>query len=1427
MEITFHPLVERWFLARHRTPTDIQQEAWPRIAGGENLLITAPTGSGKTLTAFLWAINQFATGQLACGTTRILYVSPLKALNNDIQQNLLVPLAELRELFAQAGTPFPSVRVQTRSGDTDSQDRRRMLRHPPEILITTPESLNILLSSKGGISMLTSLETVILDEIHSVIGNKRGVYLMSAVERLVRHSGEFQRLALSATVRPLEEVARFVAGYIREGDSEGSGYRARPISIIESHVHRNYDISVRYPPAAASRPDDQKIWDSLAGDFVERIRANRATLLFANSRALCEKLTYLINVAAGETLAYAHHGSLSREIRLDVEQRLKSGQLAAIVATGTLEMGIDIGYLDEVILVQSPDAISSAIQRIGRAGHGVGETSRCTVYPTHPLDFIEAAVLARAVTDRDLEPQKTVLCPLDVLAQIIVSMTGTSEWDIDELYLEVRRSTAYQRLGRNQFDLVLNMLAGRYARSHIRELRPRVSIDRINQKVVARPGALMSLFLSGGVIPDRGYFQLRLEADNARLGELDEEFVWEAQVGKVFSFGTGQWQIRRITHNDVVVAPARPGSIAPPFWRSEPLNRDFHYASRIGEFLEFADARSDDPDFPGILARDYHMQAEAAAALQDLFRRQRESTGTSLPHRHHLLIERISQGPGRAAGQQLVFHTHWGARINRPLAMALEAGWLERYAEMPEIHVSNEAIVLQLTDNIHGYDILALAPAPRIEALLRQRLEGSGFFGARFRENAGRALLLAKGRFNERKPLWMSRLQSQKLMEAVRKFEDFPLLLETWRTCLQDEFDLPGLQRVLDEIDRNEIRVTEVSTSSPSPFATTLAFDQINAYMYRDDTPRGNMASSLSNSLLQEVVFNPDLRPLLPRELVLAFEARRQRLETGFEPEDEAECLEWVKERTAIPRAEWPWDLPVPRVEEVGHLLVADEDVPAVVAFIAGSAEDPALLANWLQYYGPQTLEEMQARLGVADAVLQPLLTQLLAEEVIVQGGLIEGTAKVQYCDAENYEALLRLLRQQSRLQLEALPLGYLTPFLYRWQTRFESSSTLDRLAETLETLRCLPLPADLWETEILPARLAYDETDLDRLFQEGNLLWIGSQPRSVCFTFPADLDLIGAPRDNKPPLDTAPINTLLPDPTARYSFTGLMDQHNSSASKLGDLLWNNAFMGLISNDTMAALRKGIATRFRIPEGTDLTRSRTRQIRRGGFNQWRGSIPIAGNWFRLDYPPPDQTAVSDLETAKDRVRVLLDRYGFIFRELLQRESTLFQWRHLFRAIRLMELSGELLSGHFFAAIPGPQFASPGAVRMLQDQAPGDLVFWINAADPISPAGPGLSDGSEALPRRVPSAHLVYHGTDIVLLSERHGKVLRFNVPPEHDAISRYLDVLHHLSEQKSRVVIETINDLPATTSPYLAVLQTAFDITRDHRALYIQRNYQR
>ncbi len=1502
----FHPLVAKWFTEAIGEPTDAQAQAWPKIANGEHVLVTAPTGSGKTLTAFLWAINQLVTEELPLGHTSVLYVSPLKALNNDIRRNLLEPLRGLRQVFEDARHPFPNIRVLTRSGDTPHSDRRHMQRHPPEILITTPESLNLLLSSGGGRSILTKISTVILDEIHAAVGTKRGTHLITAVDRLIRLSGEFQRIALSATIRPMETVAEFVGGYRTDGGPYNPQYTPRPVSLISSKADKHYEVQVRYPDEAAEDPGRDSFWDPLVEDFKKIIGRHQSTLLFANSRRLCERLTLMMNADEKEPVAYAHHGSLSREIRESVESKLKAGELRAIVATSSLEMGIDIGSLDEVVLIQSPFSISSAIQRIGRAGHQVGEVSRATVYPTHARDFLDAAVLAEAIGEQAIEAVKPVKCPLDVLCQIIVSMAAMQTWDMDELYSHLRTSYPYRHLGREQFGQVLNMLAGRYADSRVRELKPRISIDRLDNTVSARKGAIQAVYMFGGTIPDRGYFHMRHAETNARIGELDEEFVWENGEGSVFTLGTQTWRVERVTHSDVFVLPNRSPQKETPFWRAEDHGRDFHFSERIGLFLEEANRRLDDPDYLDELQRQNCMDETAAEQLVDFLQRQKDATDCDLPHRHHLLIEIVETGHEGIPGNQVVIHTFWGAKVNRPYGVALASAWADRFGYQLEVHATDDGVVLMLPDELPPAELLSLVTSSTLQPLLRRQLEGSGFFCARFRECAGTSLLLtSSGKMNQRMPLWLSRLRSQKLMTAVMSYEDFPILLETWRTCLQDEFDLDSLQQVLAELESGSIRWTAVPTAYASPMAQNAAWRQINEYMYMGDYSTATTTSMLRNDLLRDVVFTPGLRPTVSQTLVRQFEQKRQRLSPGYSPQTSIDLIDWVKERLLIPAPEWETLLDAIRSdhnlkpEEIlspiaaklvrikpsdasDSLIVALEMMPRICALYdniesidcesigdpkvplhfkpeiqdANSSTDDdvqeltSIIGEWLQFYGSTTSERIGETLGIGEDQLSLALDDLVDSQRIIVGQLVEDVAAETLCDSENFEILLRLTRRDAAPSFEPLEFEWLTVFLANFQKLTTPADNLDDLLGTIEQLACYPVTAGLWESEIFPARSrTYNTSWIDSAMLEGSLRWIGGENRRVTFYFEEDFDLMQEETAEDRPhqielvhgeeddveahrLDTSEngaLDDLFPEETGRYDFSSLMRTSSMNAARLTDQLWEFVWEGRVANDTFLALRRGVLSKFKPPEvGVDKGRGRGRRIsHRAEFARWKGSSSHVGNWYRLPTLEHSDDLLESEERKKDRARLLLDRYGILFRELLQRESPAFRWSNVFRSLRIMELSGEVLAGYFFHGIPGPQFISHQAFRVLSRQLPDDKVYWINATDPVSLCGVQLDAVKGKLPKRVPGSHLVYRGRQIVMISERNGKSLKFNVPSDDLQMQECLGVLHHLLKREfqplRRITIETINGEDAARSPYADPLRTAFEVTIDYKHLILNR----
>jgi ATP-dependent Lhr-like helicase len=1509
----FHPLVARWFADRLGEPTEVQARSWPAIAAGRHVLVSAPTGTGKTLAAFLWGVDRLVRGGLPAGTVRILYVSPLKALNNDVRENLVAPLRELAGVFAAAGEPFPALRVETRSGDTPPSARRRMTSRPPEILITTPESLNLLLSSHGGRSMLGGLATVILDEIHAVAGTKRGTHLVTAVERLVRLSGEFQRIALSATVRPLAAIADLVAGFEVTTGSAGPSYRKRRVEVIDCPMAKRLEISVRFPPggtappapattlatAAASptAPDtsaapDDELWRGLARECRAIIARNRSTLFFVNSRRHAEKVARFINEDAGSVVAWAHHGSLSREMRLVVEQRLKRGELAAIVATSSLELGIDIGALDEVVLVGSPFTVGSAVQRLGRSGHRVGAASRAVLFPLHGRDLVDAAVLARCVVEGDIEEAEPVVSPLDVLAQVMVSMTGVETWRVEELFDALRASLPFHRLPRQQFDLVLRMLAGRYADTRLRELEPLVAVDAIDATVQARAGAVRRLYANGGTIPDRGYFSLRAADSGALIGELDEEFVWERSVGDAFVFGTQGWRIRRITHQDVEVVPVEGRSGMSPFWKAEEVNRRPHLALRVATALESWNDRLRDPQLHRELARENRLEPGAAEALVEYLRRQREATGSDLPHRHHVLVEHVrdvrstSRKPALVGpeGCTVVVHTLWGGAVNKPFGLALRAAWQERFGWAPELFQDNDALLLFLPEDIGAREVLGLVTPENLERFLRKGLEASGFFGARFRENAARALLLPRSSGARRMPLWLTRERAKNLFEAASRYEDFPMLLETWRTCLRDEFDLAGLGGLLAEMASGAIRVGECTTPAPSPFCSGVLWRETNSFMYEDDTPRASGGTALSADLVRELVLSADLRPRVDPSLATELAARLGRTAEGWSPRGGMELLEWLKERIAVTAGEWDVllaacerDHGTPRAELLADLadrveqrtlaaggtgvpvVVAREMLPRIERAIRGEGDELAgVVAEWLRASGPIEPERLAGVFGLAADRADAVLRDLVEEEAVVVDRLLSGSDAVQVCDRQNLESLLRLARARARPRLESVPADRLPLFLARRQGLVGGGGAVDsgeevaagpreRLQSALEPLFGFGLPVRLWEEEVLPARLdGYRAGLLDDLAGSSGLGWFGCGRQRIGLAFPEDFELYlerGA-------ADAEGLDRIFPDRAGRFGFWDLADASRLPSAELSDRLWELAWAGAVSNDSFAVLRRGVQDRFRaVNLGRDESARPGRRPfgRRAGFTRWQSSRPAAGLWYRTDRAAaaeaedaaavqrpalgeaagPGRDLVDIEELNRDRVRQLAVRYGVLFRELLENELPALRWSAMFRTMRLMELSGELVTGRFFDGVPGPQFALPGIAAELPGPAErahpaGEPVWWTNACDPASLCGVAVPGLKETLPSRLPTTRVVYRGSAVVLVSRRRGRDLEFRVPADDPVLPRCLAFVEATVSRDVRAPaalhVETINGMTATESPYRPAL-LSFGFVEDFRRL--------
>ncbi len=1455
-----HPEVEAWFGRRYGTPTEVQARTWPLIASGVHVLATAPTGSGKTLAAFLVALDRLLTGQWETGRTRVLYLSPLKALNTDIQRNLAEPLAGLSAALRQSGLAPPAIAVATRSGDTPEAERRRMLRHPPEILATTPESLNLLLLSQAGRRMLEGVQLVILDEIHAVVDSRRGLHLMTAVERLSRLAAEPQRLALSATVAPLEDVAGFVGGYCRSGPVDNPSWQPRRVEIVDCRGEKRYELAVvsclagdledprpeeervaAAPPPNVGPADEDPFWEQLQDDLRRRIRANRTSLVFANSRRMAEKVTRLLNQDQDQLFAYSHHGSLSREVREVVETRFKAGELPAIVATSSLELGIDIGDLDEVLLLQSPPSIASTVQRLGRAGHQVGAVSRGRLYPTHGRDLLGAAVLAQAVAERAIEPVRLVGPALDVLAQVILAETLDQPVGISELYQRVRCCTAYHELPERHFELVLEMLAGRFADSRLRELAPRVMLDRVAGTVEARRGSRRLLAQCGGTIPDRGYFHLRLAGTRARLGELDEEFVWERSVGDAFTLGAQSWRIVEITHNDVLVAPGRADAPMAPFWKGEEQDRPAALSQRLSEALMRLDRwveqypvppASGDPLVAEIVAA-FGLERAAAVSLAGLVRRQRIATGTGLPHHQHLVIEEVRDPTDPAAPMRLLLHTGWGGAVNRPFALVLAEAWERRFGGSCRAIHDDDIVLVEAPHTLDQRELLSLVDPNDLEELLRARLPRTGYFGARFREIAQVAMLLPRGSAGRRIPLWLNRQRAKRLLEAVAREPEFPLTLETWRTSLAEGHDLERLRRHLQRVIAGEVRISWRMTSTPSPFASGVMWKQTNQRMYEDDAPDGRGAE-VGSSLLDQLLLGGDAR--VEAGVVTELEAKLARTAPGWAPSWGSELAAWIEERVALDAQEWSALLAAverdwgPAPEGHGQFLaqrvvkVEREGTPLRVATglarrVADEVLEASLLGEWFAtrvLVAPSTLE---SHFGAACAAA---LDEL--EDQVVEGPFLRGSPARWWVDRANLDRLVRAARRARAPRLDSRPIGHLPLFLACW-TGLATVSSEDAPAfeRTLERLAGFPVPAAAFETELLVARFpSYQPTWLDRVVGEGSWIWTGAGRRRLLVSRVEDLELVldAESRDRDAELSAVIAAAGARGPELARTF-------GTSVAAVEARLWDGVWAGRLTNEDPGELRRAIACGFEAPKPEPERRPQAPGRRRshGVVARWRANLGVGGRWLLLPREQEELDPLDALELDKDRARLVLGRYGVVFRELLVRELPSLSWGRLFRALRLLELAGEIQSGRFFDDLSGPQFALPAAIKLLSGGLPDDASWWCSALDPAAPSGLGIA--SLQAPRRLAGNAIAYRGAAAIGVLE--GKRLELVPGPDDPdlamAIAPLRARLGRSVAPEASVSITSINGVDATRSPYLAALAAFAEVSRTGRGIRLWRRW--
>ncbi len=1503
----FTPATQDWFRGAFAAPTAAQAGAWDAISDGKHALVVAPTGSGKTLSAFLWAIDSvFRERMDAVETpgdsprTRILYISPLKALGVDVERNLRSPLVGIGQSARRLGVPAPEVTVGVRSGDTTSSDRRRLVSDPPDILITTPESLYLMLTSRAG-ETLRGVHTVIIDEVHAVAATKRGAHLAVSLERLDALRSDrgaeapAQRIGLSATVRPIDEVARFLGG-------------SAPVEIVAPRAVKTFELGVvvpiddmRNPPpppgtsAAADEPAEYtevtgSVWPHVEEAIVDRVLENRSTIVFANSRRLAERLTGRLNeiyserigapvpepagppaammAQAGSTagaepvLAKAHHGSVSKEQRAIVEDELKSGMLRCVVATSSLELGIDMGAVDLVIQVEAPPSAASGLQRVGRAGHQVGEVSRADLFPKHRGDVLHTAIVTERMLAGQIEAIAVPRNPLDILAQQTVAACALDPLDVEGWFETIRRSAPFASLPRSAYEATLDLLAGKFPSDEFAELRPRVVWDR-------DAGAQRIAVTSGGTIPDRGLFGVFVagETTGARVGELDEEMVYESRVGDVFTLGTTSWRIAEITHDRVNVIPAfgQPGKV--PFWHGDGIGRPFELGEALGRFSR--EVSTAEPAKAAQRLIDAGLDERARDNLLGYLAEQREATGT-LPTDRTLTVER---GHDEVGDWRIILHSPFGMKVHAPWALAINARVRERLGVEGSAVASDDGIIVRIPDadaEPPGADLFVFDPE-ELEQLVTAEVGGSALFASRFRECAARALLMPRTNPNRRTPLWQQRQRSAQLLEVARRHPTFPVILETLREVLQDVYDLPSLRRLATDIAERRIRLVETEPAQPSPFARDLLFGYVGAFMYEGDSPlaeRRAAALSVDPALLGELLGTVEMRELLDPEVITQFEREAQRLDParrmrgiegvadllrmlgpldaaeagarlegaeGLPPDTTAEAAGHLAALVAAHRAIEVTVAGVRRVaaiEDAGRLrdgLGTALPVGIPVAFLEPVA-DPLgdLVSRYARTHGPFATDAVAARFGLGAAVARHTLQRLESAGRLNSGYFLpanSGSAsdEKEWCDAD----VLRRLRMRSlaaiRGSVEPVSAEAYARFLPDWQHLTRPLEGVDGVLSVIEQFAGVPIPASAWESLVLPGRVRdYAPAMLDELTAAGEVVWAGhgALPGRDGWVslHPVDLAPFTLPFPEEAPAPASLEERLLDalrlgGASFAPALRAMVDAENEQS--VLDALWTLTWQGHVTNDTFAPVRALIAGGSQAHKTTRRA-PRTRTYRGVSLSRPTTARPttLGGRWSVLPEADPDAARRATVTAG-----LLLDRYGVVTRGAVQAEGVPGGFAQTYRVLAGFEEAGHARRGYVIERLGAAQFAASATVDRLRTfsglaDPPPRQAITLAATDPANPYGAALPwpriDEVSHRPGRKAGGLVVLVDGSLVLYLERGGRtVLAFT--DDIDVLQAAAADLAAASRLRrlETLTVEKVNGEGVYGSPIAAVLRDA------------------
>ena len=1400
----FHAPVREWFEAVFPAPTRPQRLGWPAIGRGDSTLILAPTGTGKTLAAFLWAIDRvmFSPVPEKLRRCRILYISPIKALAVDVERNLQSPLVGIAQAAQRAGVAFHQPSVAIRTGDTPALERARFLRHPSDILITTPESIYLMLTSNAR-EMLRTVETVIVDEIHALAPTKRGSHLALSLERLETLCGRpLQRIGLSATQRPLEEVAHFLGGaetgrtarkaardpeaeILSEFEGDDAEPKYREVQIVDAGELKRLELTVEVPIEDMARLDEidvlpsgpasqgpvrPSIWSAIHPKLLALVRAHTSTILFVNNRRLAERISGAINDLAGETLVRAHHGSVAAPQRKEIEDRLKMGTLRGLVATSSLELGIDMGAVDLVVQIESPPSVASGMQRVGRASHQVGGVSAAVIYPKFRGDLVACAAITRAMYQGQVEALHYPRNPLDVLAQQLVAMVAMDEWSVADLFRAVRRAAPYAALTRGVFDSVLDMLSGRYASDEFAELRPRVTWDRVAQRVTARQGARNVAVVNGGTIPDRGLFGVFLVGaeKGSRVGELDEEMVFESRTGDTIVLGASTWRIEEITHDRVTVSPApgQPGKM--PFWHGDTAGRPAEFGRRIGEMTrELLELPR--PVAYARLVEEHSLDTNAAENLMRYLEEQAAATGR-VPSDRDIVIERC---PDELGDWRVCVLTPFGARVHAPWCMAATAKLRAERGVDAETMWTDDGFVIRLPEDADALDTAWLLPsAAELKDLVLRQLGSTSLFAAKFREAAARALLLPRRRPGVRAPLWQQRKRAADLLSVASRYSSFPMLLETYRECVRDVFDLASATSILREIQRGKIRVTSLDSPKPSPFASTLLFSYIANYIYDGDAPlaeRRAQALAIDPSQLEEILGSTDLRELLDREALLEVEQQLQALDPDYQArhpdglhdlvlrlgdltEDEiaARCTDpaaldkLLRARRAL-RVRIAGEPRYIAIEYAGRYrdALGTPLPPGIAEPYLERVERPLseLMRRYARTHGPFPTLEPAARYGVPAEKLEVALKALHAAGKLLEGEFRPDGRHREWCDPDVLQQVRRKTLARLRSAVEPVEQRTFARLLCRWQGVTVPRRGAAALLDAIEVLQGAAVPASELEREILPARVSdYRLGDLDALMASGDVVWvgrerIGDRDGRVALYLAESLGKLLPP---EPEAELAERAKRVLDALERQGANFFAALHQAAGGGYpGDTqeaLWELVWSGRITNDTFQPVRSLVQekderhARRELRDGPPGSPEFLRRLRGRSEHGSAGQ----GRWSLVRQRALE--TVNPTEWSANISQQLLARNGIVMRETAQAENVPGGYPVIYPALRKMEESGWIRRGMFVAGLGAAQFAMTSAVdmlRTLRGEPDQPETLHLAASDPANPYGATLGWPHEA------------------------------------------------------------------------------------------------